>query len=114
MEIVVFPSIYEVFNLSILEAIIAGKIIFAHKTKWAVDILGENYPLYYDSFDKNGLVDVIKRYEKMSMLEKEKLIKDNHKKINKFSIKKTINMYKNYRFDMSFELKSPEYGVRLI
>jgi hypothetical protein len=114
MEIIIIPSLCEDFSLVLLQSIIEGKIIFINKTKAAVDVLGIDYPLYYDAFRLSGLRDVIKKYENMSLLSKEKIIKDNHKKINNFSIKKTINMYRNYRYDLSFDLKSPEYGVRLI
>lgn len=64
---IISPSIYEGFNLPVLEAILLQTPVLASKIPSNLEILSENYPYLFD-FDKNDL-----------FLKMENLIKENEK-----------------------------------
>ena len=113
MEFIVIPSTYEPFGMTVLESMQSGKIIIANKTGGIVEILGEDYPLYFNIFSENGLKNVIDKCENMSDDEKIHLIERNFKRLSFFSLE---NMIKSYFFYQPKEWThhGPVYGIDLI
>lgn len=91
----IVPSIYEPFGMIFLEASNRMKIIIANKTKSSVEILGEDYPFYFNIGDENSLKNTIIYFESFSNKELENIaVRTKKRLISMFSIEKTINEYK--------------------
>lgn len=95
-ELIVIPSIYEPFGMTVLEAIQHGKLILASKVDGILEILGEQYPLYFDVCKNGDLNRVLKKYEQMSEQEKKSLIDHNYNLLRNFSTDNMVREYQQY------------------
>ena len=64
-----------------LEALANNKPVFCNKTGGLLEILGDDFPFFFDVFDEDELKRVVELYESMSREEIEKIFNDLKDKI---------------------------------
>lgn len=95
IKALIVPSLYEPFGMIYLESIDNLTPVIVNKTKSAIEIFGENYPLYF-SFEENSLVNAINILEEMSDLEIESLTLElKNSFVSKFSGQQCASQYRD-------------------
>jgi len=90
----IVPSIYEPFGMIFLEAGERMIPIIANKTPSAVEILGEDYPLFFNIAD-SSLLNVTDKFERMSYNQKRELaVSTKRRMMELFSIEKMAKQYR--------------------
>lgn len=74
IDALIIPSLYEPFGMIVLEAIKYGVPIISNKTGGIVEILGEDYPFYFDMNVKNDIKNVLCKFQNTSDEDKLSLI----------------------------------------
>lgn len=93
---IIIPSIYEPFGMVFLEAANYMKIIIANKTDSSVEILGEDYPLFFDISNKESFINILNKFESMTNEERVELAIKTKKDLSiRFSISNTIKGYRD-------------------
>lgn len=95
IDALIIPSLYEPFGMTVLEAGIRNIPIIANKTGGIAEILGEDYPLYFDINNKDSLNNAINKFYSMNEEELLKIINATYDRIGKFSVDNMINGYRN-------------------
>ena len=93
-ECIVVPSLYEPFGMIILEAMRMGKVIIASKVDGIVEILGEDYPFYFDVCKDKDLCRVLDKFNQYDLIEKEKIVKKNYDILDCFSAETMVDGYR--------------------
>lgn len=96
IDALIIPSLYEPFGMVVLESIERGIIPICNKTGGIVEILGEDYPLYFDITINGDLQRAINKFKQMDENSIYNLLyKIYYNSIDKFSNEKMINRYRN-------------------
>ena len=96
IDALIVPSLYEPFGLVLLEAFEYNRPVFCNKTGGILEILGEDYPFYFDVFDEDELKRVSELYESMPKDELEKYFTDLKNSIReRYSAEQMVDGYKN-------------------
>ena len=99
----IVPSIYESFGMIYVEAGDAMTSIIANKTPASLEILGEDYPFFFDITDNESLNNVLNKFENMPEQEKADIaIKTKQSMVERFSAKNIADSYRNLFEQQSF------------
>ena len=90
----IFPSIYEGFGIPILESILSGKLPLCSSIDVFKEILGDNYPFYFDYQNEYEFDKKLSEYLSSSDELKQKLLKEISLKTSIFDWKKSADIVK--------------------
>ena len=91
----IFPSIYEGFGIPILESIISHKLPLCSSIDSFKEILGDDYPYYFDYKDGNDFENKLNAYLNDSDDKKETILNNVSSKISVFDWKKSADVVKD-------------------
>ena len=94
IDALIIPSIYEPFGMVLLECIDNNKLPICNKHGGMLEILGEDYPFYFNIEDKESLYLCLSNFIKYPN-KQELLFKIKEHVSNKYSIQKMIDKYDN-------------------
>ncbi|MFD2671802.1 glycosyltransferase family 4 protein [Marinicrinis sediminis] len=94
VDALIVPSLYEPFGMTVVEGIVNGLPILATRYGGVKEILGKDYPLYFDPCKKGDLKRVIALYKSMSSIEIRKLVERNIERVSLFSEEIMISKYR--------------------
>lgn len=96
IEALIVPSLYEPFGMVILESIQYNKIVLCNKTGGIVEILGEDYPFYFDIYNKYSFYQCMERFNCCTNTDKETILIEMKKRVkDRFSVENMIYAYEN-------------------
>lgn len=88
----IIPSFYEPFGMVLLECINENKLPLCNKTGGLLEILGEDYPFYFEIEDKDSFYKCLSKF--INYKNKEELLFNTKNNIIKnYSIENMVNLY---------------------
>lgn len=90
----IFPSIYEGFGIPILESVLSGKLPLCSSIDVFKEILGDNYPFYFDYQNEEDFSKKLFEYLSSSDEINQKLLKEISLKTSIFDWKKSADVVK--------------------
>lgn len=98
IDALIIPSLYEPFGMTVLEAIKNRKPIIANNTGGIAEILGENYPLFFDINKKGDMEKTINKFYDMNDQQIEFIINILYDRLLYFfTTDNMINKYRNLK-----------------
>lgn len=96
IEALIIPSLYEPFGMVVLESINYNKIVLCNKTGGMVEILGEDYPFYFDIYNKYSFYECMEKFNRCTNADKEAILLEMKRRVkDRFSVENMVYAYEN-------------------